>query len=89
MTHIPAISGPHPRLPGTQDIYEFPNGFGASVVRGTFSYGGDEGLYELAVLHRGDITYETPITDDVLGYLSDDEVEATLDLIAALPAEGL
>ena len=28
----------------------FPNGFGASVISGKYSYGGPEGLYELAVL---------------------------------------
>jgi hypothetical protein len=70
---------------GVQQKYKFPNGFGASVVRHDFSYGGPQGLWELAVLGpNGHLTYETPITDDVLGYLSEAEVTATLDRIAAL-----
>ena len=32
-----------------------------------------------------ELTYETPITSDVLGHLSLDEVAATLAKIAALP----
>lgn len=81
---------------GIQRIYRFPNGFGASVVRHAFSYGGDIGLWELAVIQfdpeflenndRWLLTYETPITDDVLGYLSDEQVNETLNKISALPA---
>jgi hypothetical protein len=53
----------------------FDNGFGVSVIKTLFSYGGEKGLYELAVLDSsGSITYDTTITDDVLGYLSEDEV---------------
>lgn len=52
----------------------FPNGYGCSVIRGTYSYGGEEGLYELAVLkgneHKSNICYDTPITSDVIGYLN-------------------
>jgi hypothetical protein len=53
----------------------FDNGFGVSVIKTLFSYGGKKGLYELAVLDSsGSITYDTTITEDVLGYLSEDEV---------------
>lgn len=71
---------------GSQRRYKFDNGYGASVVRGPYSYGGDAGLFELAVLDSaGKLTYDTPITDDVIGYLTDDAVEALLAEIAALP----
>ena len=51
--------------------YQFPNGYGASVIKNSVSYGGKSGLYELAVLNKdGKIIYDTPITDDVLGYLT-------------------
>ena len=54
---------------------EFDNGYGVSVVRTPYSYGGDKGLYEMAVLDKtGRVTYDTPITNDVLGYLTEDEV---------------
>jgi len=76
-------------MAGSQWVYRFPNGYGASVIRGPWSYGGPEGLYELGVVvFSGDsweLTYETPITSDVLGHLSLDEVAATLAKIAALP----
>jgi hypothetical protein len=62
-----------------QCIVQFPNGYGASIVQGEHTYGGKDGLYEIAVFGKdGHITYSTPITDDVLGYLSEEEVEKTL-----------
>ena len=39
-----------PGHPHHQWIYRFPNGFGASVVRGAYTYGEAPGLYELAVI---------------------------------------
>jgi hypothetical protein len=70
---------PHPIGTGKQCIVQFSNGYGASIVQGPHTYGGDKGLYELAVFGKdGQITYDTPITDDVLGYLSEQEVEKTL-----------
>jgi hypothetical protein len=63
----------------------FENGFGASVVCHSFSYGGDAGLYELAVLDTdGEITYETDITDDVIGHLTPEQVTETMAFIQAL-----
>ena len=53
----------------------FDNRYGVSVIRTLFTYGGKEGLYELAVLdEHGNLTYDTSITNDVIGYLSEDEV---------------
>ena len=53
----------------------FENGYGASVIRTEHSYGGSRGLYELAVLDNDvKLTYDTPITDNVLGYLKPEEV---------------
>ena len=69
----------HPMGMGKQCVVQFLNGYGASIVQTPYTYGGDKGLYELAVLNGyGEITYETPITDDVLGYLTEKEVERTL-----------
>jgi len=53
---------------GYQEIHKFENGYGASVVMGNGTYGGDRGLYELAVIKFGEddddweIIYNTPIT---------------------------
>lgn len=53
----------------------FENGYGISVVSGKYSYGGEDGLWEIAVLDKdGSITYDTPITDDVIGWLSSVDV---------------
>jgi hypothetical protein len=63
----------------------FDNGYGASVVVGPYTYGGEDGLYELAVLDsNGKLTYETPITNDVEGYLSEDDVTRLLEQIQKL-----
>jgi hypothetical protein len=44
-----------------------------SVIQSPFTYGNN--LYEMAVLDRnGSICYTTIITNDVLGYLSTEEV---------------
>ena len=75
----------HPAGIGKQCIVQFSNGYGASIVQGPRTYGGDKGLYELAVFGKdGQITYDTPITSDVLGYLSEQEVEKTLSDIKNL-----
>jgi len=69
----------HPMGMGKQCIVQYSNGYGASIVQGPHTYGGKDGLYELAVFGKdGEITYDTPITNDVLGYLSEAEVEKTL-----------
>ena len=68
-----------------QAIQFFENGFGISIINiknhdGTFlSYTKSEEEYEIAVLQKREngsssITYETPITDDVIGYLGIKEV---------------
>ena len=66
-------------------VYQFENGYGASVVSHDGSYGGKQGLYEIAVLDStGDLCYSTPITDDVIGYATEDKVLDTLHRIRML-----
>jgi len=63
----------------------FDNGYGASVVIGPHTYGGEDGLYELAVLDsNGNLTYETPVTGDVEGYLTEEGVTEFLKQIQNL-----
>lgn len=49
-----------------------------SVIRSSMTYGGSEGLFELAMLRDDKCCYDTPITDDVRGWL---EVEDVLDIL--------
>jgi len=83
--YSPKSSEVRPQGLGTQDIYEFDNGYSASVVRSPYTYGGPNGLFELAVMVNGDLTYNTPITNDVIGHLTDDGVQEILAKINALP----
>jgi hypothetical protein len=75
-----------------QKLYRFPNGAGASVVRGEYTYGGDEGLWELAVIRfegEGDnyvLIYPRGACPegDVVGWLTDEQVDEKLVQIANL-----
>jgi hypothetical protein len=69
---------------GVHAMVTFDNGYGASIVKTDRSYGGKEGLYELAVLFDGLISYDTSITNDVIGYLAEDEVTELLQKIEDL-----
>lgn len=62
----------------------FDNGYGASVVRHTFSYGNEDGLYELAILKDDDLDFSNPITNDVIGYLTEEDVTETFIKIQQL-----
>lgn len=71
---------------GVQARISFDNGYGASVVRSQYSYGGDRGLYEIAVLDiNGQLCHTTPVTDDVIGYLRDVDVTDVMEKIQKLP----
>jgi hypothetical protein len=62
-----------------------PNGYEISVIAGWGAYGGGEGLYELAILDADGLTYETPITDDVEGWLTPEELSQVIQKVADLP----
>jgi hypothetical protein len=74
---------------GVRACMQFDNGYHISVVKNTFSYGGKKGLYEAAVLDRdGSLTYDTPVTDDVIGHLTPEGVTDVMRRIQELePAE--
>lgn len=77
----------HPAFDGLQAVVMFSNGYGASVINHFASHG-----LELAVVvFHGpgfddfSLVYDTPVTSDVLGHLSEDELRATLAQIENLP----
>jgi hypothetical protein len=66
----------------------FKNGRGVSIIRHSGSYGGNAGLFELAVLKAdGELDYSTPVTGDVLGWLTVPEVLEAMKAVSDLPAE--
>lgn len=68
--------------------YVFPNNFGISIIKHGCSYGHERDLFEIAVIdHDGNLIYTTPITDDVIGYLTEAEVLNYARKIAALEDE--
>lgn len=80
---------PHPVHPsGVRALVFFQNGYGASVIRNSHSYGGADGLFELAVMKGSNnehvLCYDTPITDDVIGHLTPSQVTDLLVTIANL-----
>ena len=65
-----------------QTIYKFPNGYGASVIKFNYVYFG----IEIAVLRfdengNWDIDYRTPITNDIIGGLSEEARDDVLQQI--------
>jgi len=76
----------HIDLGGERAVIKFDNGYGASVITGgELSYTSHSRPYEIAVLKGDDLCYDTPITDDVLGYQSECSVQRVLNQIAELP----
>lgn len=68
-----------------QKIYKFDNGYGASVVSHLGSYGGKNGLFEVAVIGKdGDLDYTTPVTNNVIGWLDFAGVAEVLEQIKNL-----
>lgn len=60
-----------------QTLYRFENGYGASVIYGRHSYGLEVAVIWFIPETEADwtITYNTPLTDDVIGRVEDlDEV---------------
>ena len=79
----------------TKWIYDGQNGYGASIITDTFLFEGSnyEDSFEVAIIKftdldhiHFDLDYSTEITDDVILYLTEDEVSDILDRVDTLPA---
>ena len=74
-----------PYMVGKKSRMHFDNGYGVSVVSHSYSYGGRDGLYEVAVLDSDDnLTYDTSVTNDVIGYLTEEDVTDVLKQVQEL-----
>ena len=66
---------PHPMGDGIIAREQFDNGCGVSVVKSPYTFGGKDGLYELAVLKDNELHYDNDIAKgDVVGYLREEDV---------------
>lgn len=69
-------------------VFKFDNNYGASVIKHYGSYGYEQDLFELAVIYwdndKYEISYNTELTDDVIGYLTNDDVIRYLNKIKKL-----
>ena len=84
LPHTMTLSERHD-LGGCQKLFDFPNGYGASVVVHDFSYG-----LELALLDKDHNIIQHPeITEDVCGYLNVRGANCLLEKIAKLPNKDL
>ena len=78
---------PHPTIRESgslQAVMNFGNGYGVSVLLGEMFYSNGVDTYEVAVLKDGHLCYDTPITDDVLPRLSEEEVTYVMHLVQML-----
>jgi len=78
-------------------IYRGANNYGASVIKTPFSYGSKDGLFELGVIKFNSednfdyqLIYNTDLTpnEDVIGYLSEKDIEKILKEIDSLTEDG-
>jgi hypothetical protein len=74
----------HGLFNGIHARMHFENGYGVSVVKFPGSYGYDQDLWEVAILYKHSITYDTDITDDVLGYQTEQDVTNVMDKVQKL-----
>lgn len=69
---------------GIRAVQNFDNNYGVSVIRTPFSYGSIDNLYEVAILKDQEICYDTPLTDDVIGYCTPEIVEQIMKEVSKL-----
>ena len=56
----------------------FTNGWGVSIIRGMFTYGSDEGLFEmLLIVPGGDL-----LTEKILGWLTEEQVMNAIEAVS-------
>lgn len=76
---------------GVQYLFRFENNYGASIIKHSGSYGHNDDLWELGVVkfygddkYDWNLNYETPITDDVIGWQTDEQIRDLLKRIKEL-----
>lgn len=68
---------------------DFENGYGLSIISHEFSYGGSEGLFEIALIDpvKNELLYDPDLGfADVLGFLDFAEVVEVIERVKNFPA---
>lgn len=60
---------------GRQAYTDYPNGYGNSILHGSLFFSDGVGTYEVAITNDTGIDYNTPLTDDVIGYVPREMVD--------------
>lgn len=68
----------------TQAVIEFDNKYGVSVITGDRAYSSEKNPYEVAILYKDQITYNTHITDNVIGYCDEEKVTEIMKQVQEL-----
>lgn len=68
---------------GYRWYFEFPNGYGVSVIKCFGSYGYEQDLFEIGTMYKGRLTKIKGMTEsnEVIGYLNNEEVLSVLEKI--------
>ncbi len=74
---------PVPSHFNTQAVMNFDNDYGISVINGKGAYCGLN-TFEVAVLYKDALTYNTDITDDVIGYQNESDIDVIMERIQKL-----
>ena len=88
VTELTFTIHPNEYFGGERTEHTFPNGYTASIITGGNAYTSKHQPYAIAVMRDGRLDYTTPITDDVLGHLTEQEANDVLAAIEALPSVG-
>lgn len=67
-----------------QAIMHFENGYGISVLKGDIFYSNGTDTYEVDILHNGELCYDTPITNDVIRYVTSEQITDIMKRIQEL-----
>ena len=68
----------------------FPNtNYGMSIIKGNGTYGGNRDQFEVGITWRdAELVYDTDITNDVLGFMEEQDVLAIARLVLRLDEHG-
>lgn len=67
-----------------QTIITFPNGYGISFVEHSFSYGLEAAIIKYRDEDDWDLCYDSGITDDVIGYMGEDDIVPLCEKVSKL-----